>query len=124
MTRKKRLKVYKKYGGRCAYCGRKIKFEEMQIDHFIAKRRSGYAIKFGLKSVNDFQNLMPSCRRCNLYKKALLPERFRSKMETLHRRLKKQYMIKIARDYGIVKFQKWDGLFYFERVRNESKIKS
>lgn len=34
-----RQRVYEKYNGRCAYCGRKIEYKDMQVDHFVAKKR-------------------------------------------------------------------------------------
>ena len=33
-----RQSVYEKYGGRCAYCGRKIEYNDMQVDHFVGTR--------------------------------------------------------------------------------------
>jgi 5-methylcytosine-specific restriction endonuclease McrA len=27
--------VYDKYGGRCAYCGKELRFEDMQVDHIV-----------------------------------------------------------------------------------------
>ena len=34
INKKIREAVYKKYGGRCAYCGRAIAYKDMQVDHF------------------------------------------------------------------------------------------
>ena len=39
MTKDKRLKVYNKFDGRCAYCGQKIEYKDMQVDHIFAKDR-------------------------------------------------------------------------------------
>lgn len=30
-----RQKVYDKFKGHCAYCGCKLKYKEMQVDHFL-----------------------------------------------------------------------------------------
>lgn len=30
-----RKAVYAKYNGHCAYCGRKIEYKDMQVDHLI-----------------------------------------------------------------------------------------
>ena len=38
ISKKMRETVWQKYGGRCAYCGRKIKLCDMQVDHFIPKK--------------------------------------------------------------------------------------
>lgn len=40
MTKEERLKVYNKYGGRCAYCGREIEYKDMQVDHIVPKQRN------------------------------------------------------------------------------------
>ena len=43
MKKEDRIKVWEKYGHHCAYCGREIKLEDMQIDHFIPKNRGNYS---------------------------------------------------------------------------------
>lgn len=40
MKKEDRIKVWEKYGHHCAYCGKEIKFEDMQVDHFIPKNRA------------------------------------------------------------------------------------
>ena len=40
ISKETRHKVYAKYNGRCAYCGRWIEYKDMQVDHFIPK--NGY----------------------------------------------------------------------------------
>ena len=35
ISKKTREIVWKKYGGRCAYCGREIAYKDMQVDHFL-----------------------------------------------------------------------------------------
>ena len=37
-SKKTREIVWKKYGGRCAYCGREIAYKDMQVDHFLPLR--------------------------------------------------------------------------------------
>ena len=56
----------------CAYCGRKLKREQVQVDHIIpvemAKRRSNIRKKiqaYGWESVNDPENLCAACSVCN-----------------------------------------------------------
>lgn len=41
ISKKKRMIVYEKYDGHCAYCGEKIAYEDMQVDHFIPCRAWG-----------------------------------------------------------------------------------
>lgn len=108
-----RERIYEKYVGHCAYCGRKITIKEMQIDHYYPKSLEGYAKTYFI-DVDSFQNKMPSCRRCNHYKRAELPENFRKNMKTLHERIAKIYINKVAIDYGIITIKPFDGRFYFE----------
>lgn len=57
---------------RCAYCGKKLKSKDMEIDHLIPvskAKTSKYAqtllkINF-INNVNNYRNLVPACRRCN-----------------------------------------------------------
>ena len=51
-----RQKVYEKYNGHCAYCGKAIAIRDMQVDHILPKRNGG---------TDDIDNLNPSCRLCN-----------------------------------------------------------
>lgn len=53
---------------RCVYCGRKIKKDDMQVDHIIAVNRvkKNWLYKICVPNgVNDISNLVPSCARCN-----------------------------------------------------------
>lgn len=116
MNKRERLRyrIWLKYNQHCAYCGREIEYKDMQVDHFIAKRYSN--------NDNSFTNLMPSCRRCNHYKRVKDVEQFRLLMKTLHERISSQYISKVAIDYGIIKIKPFDGKFYFEKfkeIKNE-----
>ena len=101
-----RQKVYEKFNGHCAYCGKVITVKEMQVDHIVSKRRYG---------TDDFENLYPACRQCNHYKRAEPLAIFRRMIKTLHGRIHKIYICKVAEDYGIIDVKEWDGKFYFER---------
>ena len=63
----KQHKRYKKYlvmrdGLRCHYCDTYVTYDEVQIDHVIAKARGG---------TDAPHNLVLSCPRCNRYKSTL-----------------------------------------------------
>jgi len=104
-----RQKVWLKYNKRCAYCGKELKYKDMQIDHLFPKTYGG----------NDrFINLMPSCRRCNHYKRAENLEGFRRLILTLHKRISNLYIGKVAIDYGIITITPFNGKFYFETISN------
>lgn len=110
MKKSDRIKVWNRYRQRCAYCGRHLLYHEMQVDHLIPRlggRRP---------SAEVFENFMPSCRRCNHYKRSYTLEHFRQLLRTLDRRVKALYINKVAIDYGIIgDFVPWDGVFYFEK---------
>jgi len=116
MKKELRQKVYEKFNGKCAYCGRDIAFKDMQVDHYYPLASIGCA-NASETDLNSFDNLMPSCRRCNHYKRAELPEHFRTQMKTLHKRLMKIYIVKVAVDFGIIQINPWDGIFYFEKYK-------
>ena len=102
-----RQKVYEKYNGHCAYCGKAIAIKDMQVDHILPKRNGG---------TDDIDNLNPSCRLCNHYKRANSIECFRSfSLGGLIGRLMKIYIFRVALDYGMITINGWDKKFYFEK---------
>jgi 5-methylcytosine-specific restriction endonuclease McrA len=121
--------IHAKYEGHCAYCGKVIAFNEMQVDHVYPKALRSYVLR-GCKSgdikktthipehFDDFSNLMPSCRRCNHYKRAHLLESFRALMMSLHTRIANHYINKVGIDYGIIEIKPWNGIFFFESQEN------
>lgn len=108
-----REKVWAKYGGRCAYCGCEISIKDMQVDHINPKRSGG---------IDDMDNLNPSCRLCNHYKRANKLEVFRSwQLGGLVDRLRKIYIFRVAERYGIVSVNGFTNKFYFERFQKGGK---
>jgi 5-methylcytosine-specific restriction endonuclease McrA len=108
-----REQVWLKYDKHCAYCGNEIDLKGMQKDHIWPKCGGG----------NDsIENLNPSCRRCNHYKRSHTLEGFRLQMKSLHERIEKQYITKVGIDYGVVQIKPFDGLFYFEKFNKPEKI--
>ena len=85
MKKEERLRVYKMYDGHCAYCGKSIKYEDMQVDHVVPKNRGYYSRwsakdgKFIVSHGEDkISNYMPSCRACNFRKRDMSVEQFRN----------------------------------------------
>ena len=74
--------VYNKYGGHCAYCGKKLTYREMQVDHVLSVCNNG--------ENNDIGNLMPACRMCNFYKSTYTIEQFRARLGKILGRLNKR----------------------------------
>jgi 5-methylcytosine-specific restriction endonuclease McrA len=127
IDKNKRLDVFNKYGGRCAYCGIELDINDFQVDHKVPKR---YFEISGEDGVDDIDNLMPSCSVCNHYKRSLSLENYRNEwLGKLHLRIKripknprsdkgkkyKKYMEKILERYNISEDKPFDGVFYFEK---------
>lgn len=52
----------------CVYCGRRVKKDNMQVDHVIAVKRAekNPLYRFCIhKDINELSNLVPSCAKCN-----------------------------------------------------------
>ncbi len=111
INKETRQKVYEKYNGRCAYCGRKIEYKDMQVDHFVAKRG------WNEQGTDDISNLMPSCRMCNHYKRANTLETFRIYIQEIPRKLRNNYIYKVGVAYGNVIENEKPIEFYFERLK-------
>lgn len=118
MIKAKRMEVHSKYNGHCAYCGKEIDYKDMQVDHIWPQHMMKLIDK---EKMDQIENLNPSCRRCNHYKRGESLEGFRKTLKTLHERTQKIYINKVAEDYGIIKVEPWDGKFYFERVDEDGK---
>lgn len=111
MTATKKLKVYQKYGGRCAYCGQRIELKEMQVDHIKPKADGG---------TDELENLNPACALCNHYKRATPLELWRDEfIGRILDRLQKTYIFRVAERYGMVKVRSWNRKFYFEEFQEE-----
>lgn len=101
-----RAAVYNKFHGHCAYCGKQIDMKEMQVDHIVPKRLGG---------TSEIENLNPSCRSCNHYKRGGTVETLRQLLKTMDEKLMKIYIFRVALDYGIVRINQRDEKFYFEK---------
>lgn len=62
--RKTRWWQQKTASGTCYYCGGKVGFKNLTMDHIIPLSRGG-------RSTRD--NLVPCCKECNIRKKSSLP---------------------------------------------------
>lgn len=110
INKKTRERVYLKYNGHCSYCGKAIAYKDMQVDHL--KPLGAYNEEN--RGTDDFENLMPSCRRCNHYKRANTLEAFRKMIEEIPRKLERNYIYKVGVDYGNVVPMPHPVKFYFE----------
>lgn len=109
-----RLRVYNSYNGHCAYCGCKIEYKEMQIDHINSVYRSMIISGNIDENINNY---MPSCRQCNFYKSTFVLEYFRERLSTiLINNLRKQFNYKLALKYGLIQENIKPIKFYFEKI--------
>ena len=123
ISKETRQKVYEKYHGHCAYCGKEITIGEMQVDHAIpfageiyGRDREKVRQMIDDNSINDFSNLMPACRACNFYKGIGDIEGFRNRIKNkLDHTCRCTFQARLAIQFGIIEYKHWDGKFYFEK---------
>jgi hypothetical protein len=111
-----RLKVYDKYDGHCAYCGKPLEYKDMQVDHFAP---------FYLYGDNqNFDNMMPSCRQCNFYKNTFTISKFKGELKLLVNRLERDsFIFRLAKQYGMITINQdvIDNLKFFYEKFDEHK---
>lgn len=112
LSKAQRQQVYRKCYGHCAYCGSRLKFEDMQVDHVIPL--NGYSEQ----GTDTIDNMLPACRSCNHYKASQPLESFRKAIERMPDVLMRDNVTyKIAVRFGVVKPKKKRVVFYFEKMR-------
>lgn len=124
MKKALREQVYKKFNGRCAYCGCELPKKGFHVDHIIPQDRYSEqhqclivdGRKFTDYGLHDLQNLNPACRRCNLWKRVSSLEEFRSEIEAQKERLKNYSAgFRLAQDFGVVISTNDPVKFYYEK---------
>ena len=121
MKKEERKIVYDKYNGHCAYCGKKIEYKEMQVDHLIPKR-TGTLEQENNDTIECMENYMPSCKRCNHYKRANSLETFRRWISEIPNKLSKEYITNVGLDYGLVEFHPKRVEFFFEKWDENGQV--
>jgi hypothetical protein len=116
ISKKTRQAVYGKYDGHCAYCGKVIEYKDFQLDHLIPRQRERFK-RYSEEEIECFENYMPSCRRCNHYKRAHTLEYFRQMIEEIPKKLyRDSYIYKVGLDYSLVAAHEHKVTFYFEEI--------
>lgn len=110
LTKTERQQAYGKCNGHCGYCGAKIDYKDMQIDHMEPLRRGG---------ADDLSNMLPACRSCNHYKATLTVEEFRGYLAGIPRRLMRDSIpFQVGSRFGIVRSETNKPVFYFEQMED------
>lgn len=118
ISKKTRLEVFNKFGGRCAYCGCFMEYKDMQVDHIKPIHRGFYEPR--TEEDNSIENLNPSCRACNFYKSTYNLEAFRHNIE--HRligKLHRDFNYKMLLKYGMIHEDFKPVRFYYESYESE-----
>lgn len=130
LTKDKRMQIWQKYGGRCAYCGEPIEYKDMQVDHIkpIFRGWSDSQKQYlpeGICGDDSMENLNPSCRTCNFRKSTFSIEGFRNAIKHSLVCLERDSTYRFAKRYGLVKEIPQKVEFYFEVYnREQQKLKS
>ncbi len=124
-SKKNRLIIFEKYGGKCAYCGTDLK-AGWHVDELLPVKRNSVYSYYAKKHIWDgtyqhperlnIANQMPSCPSCNISKHSGSIEDFRKLISGFMQHLNNvntQY--KIAKRYGLVNETIQPVVFYFEQ---------
>ncbi len=117
-----RVLVWNKYNQRCAYCGTKLEYKQLQVDHidpFLHNDSEDSAIKYGLtKGKHEIENFNPSCARCNRWKSTFTLEQFRDEIQQQLSRLRlRSSNYRMALDFGMIVEDEKPVVFYFEKLK-------
>lgn len=123
IPQKIRRSVYEKCNHRCAYCGCKLEYKDMQVDHIESVYKNTDIRKvLSEDEINSEENLLPACRACNFYKSTFNLEEFRGNLSTkLYENLRKNYNYKLLVKYDLIEEKIKPVKFYFERMGNDDK---
>ena len=128
MTKKiNREEVYNKCEGHCGYCGKEITIKQMQVDHIKPLYRNDKVTTLEVWGVergsDNFDNLMPSCARCNRWKSTFSLEMFRKEIERQIERLNKYLELTASKlvlytyDGFLIDFNKNDGSVLLKQLQ-------
>ena len=120
LSKEERLKVYNKYNGHCAYCGIKLEYKDMQVDHFVSVFKNTYELANGVY-IDNFENYMHSCRMCNFYKRAGGIESMRKNIKRLYIQLERDFDYRLAKRYGLIEETPKEIKFFFEDYNEGDK---
>ena len=125
MKKKDRELIFKKYNGRCAYCGIELN-GKFHVDELEPVRRNYKWNKDKTRYISDgtmmhperlnFNNQMPACASCNINKHSMSLEEFRRLIEGFMKHLnERNTQYKIAKRYQLIDENIKPVVFYFEK---------
>lgn len=125
-TKINRQEVYNKCDGHCGYCGKEITIKQMQVDHIKPLYRNDKVTTLEVwgveRGTDDFENLMPSCARCNRWKSTFNLEMFRKEIGLQIERLNNHNNnYRMAKDFGLIEEKDSSVIFYFEKHLQKTK---
>ena len=133
MKKSDRIKIFEKYGGKCAYCGCDLT-KSWHADHIqpIVRdskwdRKKGKFVNSGTCRYPEneiLENYNPACSSCNIQKNSFTLEQFRSNIQGFLNSLNlysTQY--KFVKKYGLVTETKMQVKFFFETFSGEVQSK-
>jgi 5-methylcytosine-specific restriction endonuclease McrA len=125
-TKINRQEVYNKCDGHCGYCGKEITIKQMQVDHIKPLYRNDKVTTLEVwgveRGTDDFENLMPSCARCNRWKSTFNLEMFRNEIRLQIERLNNyNNNYRMAKDFGLIQETNIPIVFYFEKNSTSAK---
>lgn len=103
-----RIAVWNKYGHKCAYCGKTIDINDFTIDHVIPVSAGG---------ASSFENYLPCCKSCNMYKADSSLEEWRGKINKLVLQLQKNQAYQYAIKFHQICPTAQPVQFYFETLK-------
>lgn len=134
LTKKQRSLLRMKFGGKCAYCGCELPEKGWHADHVKPVYRK---LEFGERQPNGqrkivgtgdhwapendtFENLVPACAPCNLFKSVFDIEEFRNQISLqAGRALKTSVNFRTAERFGLVQVIEKPVVFWFETYNPE-----
>ncbi len=127
LNKKQRRLVWAKSGGLCWYCGCDLPEKGWHVDHFLPIRRYD-DIEINEDQVRHFKNCVspeldtfdnwvPACRPCNLFKSVYEIEDFRRQlMQQTDRARKYSVNFRNAERFGMITINPEPILFWFEQL--------
>ncbi|QTL38773.1 HNH endonuclease [Xenorhabdus budapestensis] len=115
LTKKQRVVIKEKFGGRCSYCGHELPERGWHADHAEPIMRYGND-QCHYPENDTIENMMPACRSCNIYKHSADIETFRRVItRQLQNSINRTQCLRTGQRLGILKLDAAPIVFWFEK---------